>query len=638
MTAAPADQRIFSTILGRLKVGALEELLVDWITHDNLPFRLIESERLRRLIEFINPIYKDKIPSAAILRSRLRFIYNGAKGAVTEHLKTSRGKIHVTFDGWTSRNQLSLLGINCFFVDQQWRYRRLLLALPAVSGRHTGDNLANEVADVLAEWDIGSDCLGYIVLDNASNNDTAMRALGKEFGFDPEERRLRCLGHVINLAVKQLIFGKAADAMEHASRSEPDTEFDFDSPHADTLARWRKRGPTGRLHNLNAAILNSPQLLECLLKWQEEDLKSGVLEPIDPETEKKRVPLRPVADNETRWNSRHRMMVRALLLRRYFDRTVEKSEMAWAKSKRKSTKPFLIEDKLSEEDWDVVEVFIKVLQPFDEISVRLQGNPKSDEDDRANTGSFWEYFPSFEYLLTHLEELKHDQELIDGLGEDTADMVTTHINLAWMKLNEYYDKLWPVAYIGAVVLHPCFGWPALQYHWEGHADAKQWEEDYSKRLTKLWKEEYANREVQGSTILSAISSRTGLSGYDAFLAKSLGKRKRAHPERNSWAPAQQHPELDEYERYIQTFTHADDKYQFKALCWWQEHEKEYPNLSRMASDLLSIPTMSVETERSFSSAGKMVSPLRTRLDRHTIGMAQSMRSWSHEGIVLPSWQ
>lgn len=65
---------------------------------------------------------------------------------------------------------------------------------------------------------------------------------------------------------------------------------------------------------------------------------------------------------------------------------------------------------------------------------------------------------------------------------------------------------------------------------------------------------------------------------------------------------------------------------------------EYPNLCRMATDLLSIPTMSAETERSFSSAGKMVSPWRTRLDRHTIGMAQSMRSWSREDIVLPSWQ
>lgn len=63
---------------------------------------------------------------------------------------------------------------------------------------------------------------------------------------------------------------------------------------------------------------------------------------------------------------------------------------------------------------------------------------------------------------------------------------------------------------------------------------------------------------------------------------------------------------------------------------------QYPNLSRMATDLLSIPTMSAETERSFSSAGKMVSAVRSRLDRHTIGMAQSLRSWCREGIILPS--
>lgn len=637
VTAAPADQRIFSTILGRLKLGAFEELLVDWITHDNLPFRLIESERLRRLIEFVNPMYKDKIPSSAVLRSRLRSIYNGAKGAVTEHLKTARGKIHITFDGWTSRNQLSLLGVNCFFVDQQWRHQKLLLALPAVSGRHIGDNLANEVADVLAEWDLGRDRLGYMVLDNASNNDTAMVALGNEFDFDPDEHRLRCLGHVINLAVKQLIFGKAADAMEHIGSSEPDSEYDFDSLPADKLMQWRRRGPIGRLHNLNAAVLNSPQHLECLLKWQEEDLKSGVLELVDPETRKKRVPLRPIADNETRWNSRHRMMVRALLLRRYFNRIAEKAERAWGRSKRKLMKPSIIDDKLSEEDWDVVEVFVQVLQPFDEISVRLQGNPKTSEDDHVNTGSFWEYFPSFEYLLTHLEELKQNLDLLDGLGEDSADMVATHINLAWMKLNEYYDKLWPVAYIGAVVLHPCFGWPALQYHWEGHAEATEWEEDYSTRLKKMWKEEYATRVVPGLATLSTASSRRALSGYDAFLAQSLGKRKRAHPDGRAGDPSQRRPALDEYERYIQTFTPADDKYQFSPLSWWKEHEMEYPNLSRMASDLLSIPTMSAETERSFSSAGKMVSPLRTRLDRHTIGMAQSMRSWSREGIVLPSW-
>ncbi|KAJ6439165.1 putative transposase [Purpureocillium lavendulum] len=457
VTAAPTDQRIFSTILGRVKLGAFEELLVDWIIHDNIPFRIVESERLRRLIKFVNPIYKDKIPSSAVLRSRLLSIYNGAKGAVTEHLKTARSKIHITFDGWTSRSQLSLLGVNCFFVDYQWQHRRLLLALPAVSGRHTGDNLANEVADVLADWDLGNERLGYMVLDNASNNDTAMAALGDEFGFDPEERRLRCLGHVINLAVKQLMFGEAADAVDHA----------------------------------------------------------------------------------------------------YFNRIVEKAGRAWDRSKRKLAKPTMLDDKLSEEDWDVVEVFIHILRPFDEISVRLQGNPKTSEDDHVISGSFWEYFPSFEYLLAYLEELKQGQDLNSGLDEESAAMVTSHVNLAWMKLNEYYSKLWPVAYIGAVVLHPCFGWPALKYHWEGHAAARRWEEDYSARLAKLWREEYADHEFPGLVVNLKASGGKMLSGYDAFLAQSLGKRKRVGSDGragNASAP------VDEYERYLYNFAPADDKY------------------------------------------------------------------------------
>lgn len=70
---------------------------------------------------------------------------------------------------------------------------------------------------------------------------------------------------------------------------------------------------------------------------------------------------------------------------------------------------------------------------------------------------------------------------------------------------------------------------------------------------------------------------------------------------------------------------------------WQ-HDSPIHKLSRMASHLLSIPSMSAETEKSFSSAAGIVSSLRACLDRHTIGITQSMRSWNRKGIVLPSWQ
>ena len=81
-----------------------------------------------------------------VLRERLENLYKQTQRPITELLKTARGRIHVTFDGWTSRNRLSLLGINVFFIDVDWNHRKLLLGLPPVQGRHSGDNLVDEVA------------------------------------------------------------------------------------------------------------------------------------------------------------------------------------------------------------------------------------------------------------------------------------------------------------------------------------------------------------------------------------------------------------------------------------------------------------------------------------------------------------
>jgi hypothetical protein len=46
---------------------------------------------------------------------------------------------------------------------------------------------------------------GYFTLDNAGNNKTSMGELGLEFGFDWEKRWVRCVGHVVNIVVKQML-------------------------------------------------------------------------------------------------------------------------------------------------------------------------------------------------------------------------------------------------------------------------------------------------------------------------------------------------------------------------------------------------------------------------------------------------
>jgi hypothetical protein len=67
---------------------------------------------------------------------------------------------------------------------------------------------------LLKRFGITADKLGYFVLDNASNNDTTLAELGKSIGFKPEEKRLRYIGHILNLIAEQYFFGQDASAFE----------------------------------------------------------------------------------------------------------------------------------------------------------------------------------------------------------------------------------------------------------------------------------------------------------------------------------------------------------------------------------------------------------------------------------------
>ena len=65
------------------------------------------------------------------------------------------------------------------------------------------------------------------------------------------------------------------------------------------------------------------------------------------------------------------------------------------------------------------------------------------------------------------------------------------------------------------------------------------------------------------------------------------------------------------------------------------HSKQlqFPRLTQMAIDIFCVPCMSAECERLFSTAGLMVSDLRSRLHASTIGLAQTVQTWYRRGII-----
>jgi hypothetical protein len=77
---------------------------------------------------------------------------------------------------------------------------------------------------------------------------------------------------------------------------------------------------------------------------------------------------------------------------------------------------------------------------------------------------------------------------------------------------------------------------------------------------------------------------------------------------------------------------ADASFDMEPLSWWRAHSTEYPILSKMAQDYLSVQASSVPCEQLFSLAGNVVSKKRNRLDKNTTRACLCLRSWMVEEI------
>jgi hypothetical protein len=79
------------------------------------------------------------------------------------------------------------------------------------------------------------------MMDNARDNDAAVKELAKGFNIDVDFSRLRCLGHIINLVVKALLFGKGVSKVEWELAGASSEE---------AFKIWNSRGPIGKLHDI----------------------------------------------------------------------------------------------------------------------------------------------------------------------------------------------------------------------------------------------------------------------------------------------------------------------------------------------------------------------------------------------------
>jgi hypothetical protein len=64
-----------------------------------------------------------------------------------------------------------------------------------------------------------------------------------------------------------------------------------------------------------------------------------------------------------------------------------------------------------------------------------------------------------------------------------------------------------------------------------------------------------------------------------------------------------------------------------SLSYWNKHRLAQPDLARFAYDMLAIPPMSDECERTFSSAKHLINDTRNQLDMDIIEANECLRAW-----------
>jgi hypothetical protein len=190
---------------------------VDWLVENNHSLSKFTTPAFHRMLEVANPEAMAALwthhQSVACYVMRL---YKAMQPSVKTALSKALSKIHISFDGWTTRGgKRGFLGVVAHYVSSDGEVVDLPIALPQMTGAHSSEKVVEVVNKSLQLYGITPSTTGYFVLDNASNNDTAILALTQKMGFIAPHRRLRCAPHTLNLIGQTLLWGNNADAYKN---------------------------------------------------------------------------------------------------------------------------------------------------------------------------------------------------------------------------------------------------------------------------------------------------------------------------------------------------------------------------------------------------------------------------------------
>lgn len=143
--------------------------LVEFIIKLELPFRIVEAEGLRSLLQEFEPRFP--VPSRMTIYRDILEMYIDEKKLLKAYFKANKQRVSLTTDTWTSPNNFNYMCVTVHYVDDKWKLQKRIIMFCLVKG-HTGKAIGIMLENCLVDW--GLEDVFAVTLDNVNANTVAI--------------------------------------------------------------------------------------------------------------------------------------------------------------------------------------------------------------------------------------------------------------------------------------------------------------------------------------------------------------------------------------------------------------------------------------------------------------------------------
>ncbi|KAI3095274.1 hypothetical protein CBS147333_9810 [Penicillium roqueforti] len=539
-----AARASFSPTRSRFTKAQLEDQLLRTITSANLSFELTEEPTFRELLDLVyaGPQVLD-IPSSKQLRQHMHDMVTTYEESQLQDLPGD-SKVSLALCCWKSPLGQDFMAITAYYFDKKWSYREVLLGFELLSRPETGT-------------DPGDQILGLIM-----NKGLLRRIFSVTIDYRVDEKLVLSLQEKLTssggISSWQCFVGipGTVQAIQLCLRryignitSSPEGERVENVRAISHVNGWTDRSDGDEITHVLEKIRSFAKFVNETPRKRDEFL---CLQPA-------RIRLLPLDDENTRWNSVFLMLKRAGRLRRFIDQYCQESENC----------PY----KLTNADWRKVDYLVQLTMPFIQFTTALLASKEA----AVHKVCF-----VFKILMEHLDE---STQILRRKSAPWKRKLLEASLIMKMEFGEVYEKTFQnfgVMYGPGTFVAPQYKVSAFD---EATSSQGLGRSERHIEYLRIFHLQYRPEIPTSLSCVNGLSCSPQLLGLDRLLHPLAGL---AGSSRSG---------QDEVDQYLR-----EGVVNISPSAYWKDHQREWPVLTRLARDLLSIPATGAGAERLFTVA------------------------------------